>query len=195
MKKTITSICAVLTAAMLVLPVSAAKYTPSVTQKGAPTAAAFTPSVQQKGAPTVEQTGVRVTALVDLSKAPKEVQETVEEAYKVIAEAESLEEAVPTLADVLKEVDTDLTAEDLVVRDLFYLELEKELEETLEKEKEVAVTFEVEGMEKDDFLMVMVFVDGEWVIVDAENVEFSEDEEVTVTFEAVGPIAFVTEKN
>lgn len=195
MKKTITSICAVLTAAMLVLPVSAAKYTPSVTQKGAPIAAAFTPSVQQKGAPTVEQTGVRVTALVDLSKASKEVQEAVEEAYKVIAEAESLEEAVPTLADVLKEMDTDLTAEDLVVRDLFYLELEKELEETLEKEKEVAISFEVEGMEEDDFLMVMVFVDGEWVIVDAENVEFSEDEEVTVTFEAVGPIAFVTEKD
>lgn len=195
MKKTTTSICAVLTAAMLVLPVSAAKYTPSVTQKGAPTAAAFTPSVQQKGAPTVEQTGVRVTALVDLSKAPKEVQETVEEAYKVIAEAESLEEAVPTLADVLKEMDTDLTAEDLVVRDLFYLELEKELEETLEKEKEVAISFEVEGMEKEDFLMVMVFVDGEWVIVDAENVEMSEDEAVTVTFEAVGPIAFVTEKD
>ncbi len=195
MKKTITSICAVLTAAMLVLPVSAAKYTPSVTQKGAPTAAAFTPSVQQKGAPTVEQTGVRVTALVDLSKASKEVQEAVEEAYKVIAEAESLEEAVPTLADVLKEMDTDLTAEDLVVRDLFYLELEKELEETLEKEKEVAISFEVEGMEADDFLMVMVFVDGEWVIVDAENVEIGEDETVTVTFEAVGPIAFVTEKD
>ena len=195
MKKTITSICAVLTAAMLVVPVSAAKYTPSVTQKGAPTAAAFTPSVQQKGAPTVEQTGVRVTALVDLSKASKEVQETVEEAYKVIAEAESLEEAVPTLADVLKEMDTDLTAEDLVVRDLFYLELEKELEETLEKEKEVAISFEVEGMEKDDFLMVMVFVDGEWVIVDAENVEMGEEEEVTVTFEAVGPIAFITEKD
>lgn len=195
MKKTITSICAVLTAAMLVVPVSAAKYTPSVTQKGAPTAAAFTPSVQQKGAPTVEQTGVRVTALVDLSKASKEVQETVEEAYKVIAEAESLEEAVPTLADVLKEMDTDLTAEDLVVRDLFYLELEKELEETLEKEKEVAISFEVEGMEADDFLMVMVFVDGEWVIVDAENVEMGEEEEVTVTFEAVGPIAFITEKD
>lgn len=195
MKKTITSICAVLTAAMLVLPVSAAKYTPSVTQKGAPIAAAFTPSVQQKGAPTVEQTGVRVTALVDLSKASKEVQEAVEEAYKVIAEAESLEEAVPTLADVLKEMDTDLTAEDLVVRDLFYLELEKELEETLEKEKEVAISFEVEGMEEDDFLMVMVFVDGEWVIVDAENVEIGEDETVTVTFEAVGPIAFVTEKD
>lgn len=195
MKKTITSICAVLTAAMLVLPVSAAKYTPSVTQKGAPTAAAFTPSVQQKGAPTVEQTGVRVTALVDLSKASKEVQETVEEAYKIIAEAESLEEAVPTLADVLKEMDTDLTAENLVVRDLFYLELEKELEETLEKEKEVAISFEVEGMEKDDFLMVMVFIDGEWVIVDAENVEMGEEEEVTVTFEAVGPIAFITEKD
>lgn len=194
MKKTITSICAVLTAAMLVVPVSAAKYTPSVTQKGAPTAAAFTPSVQQKGAPTVEQTGVRVTALVDLSKASKEVQETVKEAYKIIAEAESLEEAVPTLADVLKEMDTDLTAEDLVVRDLFYLELEKELEETLEKEKEVAISFEVEGMEADDFLMVMVFVDGEWVIVDAENVEMGEEEEVTVTFEAVGPIAFITER-
>lgn len=175
MKKAIQFVCVLLVVAMLAVPVSAA---------------GFTPSVEQKGAPTVQEAGVSVTSLADLSKAPAEVQKVVEEAAKVITDAKSLEEAVPTLADTLKAMNTTVKASDLVVRDLFYVALDKELAEGEEK----TLTFKAEGVSADDFLMVMVFVDGEWVIIDAEKVEVSAKGEVKVTFDVVGPIAFVTEK-
>lgn len=175
MRKAIQFVCALLVVAMLAVPVCAA---------------GFTPSVEQKGAPTVKEAGVTVTALADLDKAPAEVKKVVEEAAKVITDAKSLEEAVPTLADALKEMKVDVKASNLVVRDLFYVALDKELAEGEEK----TLTFKAEGVSADDFLMVMVYVDGEWVIIDADKVEVNANGEVKVTFEAVGPVAFVTEK-
>ena len=51
-------------------------------------------------------------------------------------------------------------------------------------------------LEPDDFLMVMCYVDGEWVILEPDQVEIGEDGSVSVTFyEHVGTIAFVTEKS
>jgi len=175
MRKAIQFVCVLLVVAMLAVPVSAAS---------------FTPSVEQKGAPVAAEKDVEVTALVDLEKAPAEVKKVVEEAQKVIADAKSLKEAVPTLETVLKENKADVKVENLVVRDLFYVALDKELAEGEEK----TVTFKAEGLKKADFLMVMVFVDGEWVILDEDKVEITKDGEVKVTFDVVGPIAFVTEK-
>lgn len=175
MKKAIQIICVLLIVATLALPASAAS---------------FRPSVEQKGAPVAAEKDVTVTALVDLEKAPEEVKTVVKEAQKVIADAKSLEEAVPTLNDALKEMKTDVKASDLVVRDMFYVGLEKELKEGETKE----VTFKTEGLLKTDFLMVMVFVDGQWVILDADKVEITKDGEVKVTFDVVGPVAFVTKK-
>ena len=175
MKKAIQFICVLLVVAMLAIPVSAA---------------GFTPSVEQKGAPVAAEKDVAVTALVDLAKAPAEVKKAVEEAHKVIADAKSVAEAVPAVAEALKEMKSTVKAENLVVRDLFYVALDKELAEGEEK----VVTFKAEGIEKGSFLMVMVFVDGEWVVLDADKVEITKNGEVKVTFDVVGPIAFVTEK-
>ena len=51
-------------------------------------------------------------------------------------------------------------------------------------------------MKPDDFLMVMRYVDGEWVVMEAEKVEILEDGSVTVQFdEEVGTIAFVVQKS
>lgn len=175
MKKAIQLICVLLIVATLALPVSAAS---------------FKPSVEQKGAPTAAEEDVAVTALVDLEKAPAEVKKVVEEAWKVITDAKSLEAAVPTLGDTLKEMKADVKASDLVVRDLFYVKLDKDLKDGETK----TVTFKTEGVKKSDFLMVMVFVDGQWVILDADNVEITKDGEVKVTFDVVGPVAFVVKK-
>ena len=82
MKKAIQFICVLLIVAMLAVPVSAA---------------GFTPSVEQKGAPAAAEKDVTVTALVDLDKAPAEVKKVIEEAHKVIAEAKSVAEAVPAV--------------------------------------------------------------------------------------------------
>lgn len=175
MRKAIQVICVLLIVAMLAVPASAA---------------GFTASVEQKGAPVVTEKGVEVTALADLEKAPAEVKKAVEEAHKVIADAKSVAEAVPAVAEALKEMKADVKAENLVVRDLFYVELDKELAEGEEK----TITFKAEGLKKADFLMVMVFVDGEWVVLDADKVEITKNGEVKVTFDVVGPVAFVTEK-
>ena len=174
MKKAIQFLCVLLIVAMLAVPASAA---------------GFTASVEQKGAPVAAEKDVTVTALVDLEKAPAEVKKAVEDAHKSIAEAKSVVEAVPELKDVLKEVAPKADAKNLVVRDLFYVQLDKELAEGETK----TVTFKAEGVEKGDVLIVMVFVDGEWVIVDADKVEVKNGT-VKVDFDVVGPVAFVTEK-
>lgn len=175
MKKAIQLICALLIIATMVLPASAA---------------GFTPSVEQKGAPVAVEKDVTVTALVDLNKAPAEVKKSVEDAQKSITDAKSVAEAAPAVVDVLKTVAPDVKASDLVVRDLFYVSLDKELANGEEK----TVTFKAEGIEKDTVLIVMVFVDGEWVVIDSKNVEITKAGQVKVTFDVVGPVAFVTAK-
>lgn len=175
MRKAIQFICALLIIASMVLSASAAS---------------FTPSVEQKGAPAVIEEGVTVTALVDLDEAPAEVKKAVEDAQKSIVEAKSVAEAAPAVVDVLKTVAPTVEASDLVVRDLFYVSLDEELAAGEEK----TITFKAEGIEKDSVLIVMVFVDGEWVVIDPENVEITEDGQVKVTFDVVGPVAFVTAK-
>ena len=60
--------------------------------------------------------------------------------------------------------------------------------------EEKTITFKAEGIEKDSVLIVMVFVDGEWVVIDSKNVEITKAGQVKVTFDTVGPVAFVTTK-
>lgn len=175
MKKAIQFICALLIIATLALPASAA---------------GFTPSVEQKGAPATVEKDVQVTALVDLDKAPAEVKKAVEAAQKSIADAKSVAEAAPAVVEVLKTVAPTVKASDLVVRDLFHVALDKGLANGEKK----TITFKAEGIEKDSVLIVMVFVDGEWVVVDSKNVEITKAGQVKVTFDVVGPVAFVTTK-
>ena len=55
--------------------------------------------------------------------------------------------------------------------------------------------YEAEGIKAGQFLMVMVFVDGEWVVLDSEKVEILEDGKVRIIFENYGTVAFVVDKN
>lgn len=175
MRKAIHIICALLIVATMVLPAAAA---------------GFTPSVEQKGAPATVEKDVKVTSLADLSNAPAEVKKAMEDAQKSITEAKSITDIAPAVADVLKTVAPNVQASNLVVRDLFYVSLDKELA----KGEEKTITFKAEGITKDSVLIVMVFVDGEWVVIDSKNVEITKDGQVKVTFDAAGPVAFVTTK-
>lgn len=169
MKKAIQLICVLLVAAMLAVPVCAAD---------------FTPSVEQKGAPAAAEAGVAVTALADLDTAPAEVRKAVEKAYAAITEKGLAE--IPAV----KAAAVGVKVEDLVVRDLFYVAADQPLADGEEK----VITFQVQGIKAADFLMVMVFVDGEWIVLDAEKVEITGDGEVKIAFPVLGPVAFVTAK-
>lgn len=178
MKKAIRIVAILLLVSMLAVPANAA---------------GFTPSVQQKGAPTVSVEGtakdVAVTPVADLAKAAPEVKAAVEEAYKTIETAGSVVKAAPALVETLKTVAPTVKAENLVVRDLFHVDVK------LEKDEKVTLKFDLK-VEKGAVVIPMLFVDGEWVPVDPELVTVNADGTVSVEFTGeIGTLAFVTEKS
>ncbi len=178
MKKAIQVLVCLLLVAALAIPASAAAMTPSVEQKGAPTVA-------------VEGTAkeVTVTAVADVEEAPAEVKEAIEEAYKSIETAGSLEKAAPALTETLKAMDSKVDVKDLVVRDLFHVDVK------LEKDEKVTLKFDLK-VEKNALVIPMLFIDGEWVPVDPELVTVNADGTVSVDFVGeIGTIAFVVEKS
>lgn len=191
---------------LLAAPVCAEGFTPSVEQKGAPelVAAPDAPegctAVIKDGEDTVTKNvpaaDIIVTPLADAEKASDGIREDLEAAYNSIAGAAALTEAVPTLEQTLEERKADVKADDLVVRDLVNVTLTQEYAEDLALAgHNITLNFKL-GMNPGDFLMVMCFVDGQWVILDADQVEILEDGTVNVTFrEQIGTIAFVVERS
>lgn len=206
MKKIIKAMALMLVFAMLAVPVCAENFTPSVEQKGAPVLkpAPNAPdgcmAVICDGEDTVTKNvpipDIIVTPLADAETAPEAVREEMKAAYNSIAGAASLADAVPDLQKALEDRESKLTADDLVVRDLVNVQLTEEYAQELAKpDHSITLTFQMD-LEPDDFLMVMCYVDGEWVILEPDQVEIGEDGSVSVTFYGhVGTIAFVTEKS
>lgn len=154
-------------------------------------AAAFTPSVEQKGAPTVVEGDLYVVPMSEKDDSAADIKAALEAAYDSIVTAGSVAEAAPAVVDTLKEVAPDADPADLVVRDLFYVGSTTPLAEGEER----VVVFEVEGVQKDTVLIVMTYVDGEWVVTDPAKVEIIEDGKVQVAISTFGPVAFVTVNN
>lgn len=180
MKKAIRIVALLLIVAMLAVPVSAADFTPSVEQKGAPTT-----TVEEGAGATTD--GIVVVPYAEAEEAGAVIEEALVEAYESIAEA-SLAEAAPALAEVLTTLGSDMTVEDLIVRDLFYVDTK------LEAGTKVVLKFDLK-VEKDALVIAMLFVDGEWVPVDPALVTVNDDGTVSIEFDGkVGVIAFVVKQ-
>lgn len=196
MKKATQFISLLLVAAMLAIPAGATMFTPSVEQKGAPTQYPDSKLVvTDQDGNVVEDDCLELLAVADLEDATEEEKALLEEAYKVIAEAESLEEAVPGLTEALEDRQSKLTGDDLVVRDLFNVRVCEVCDKILEEGGSITVTFLAEGIKTEDFLMVLHYVEDTWEVMDEESVVVEEEDKVAVTFTGcVGPVAFVVEK-
>lgn len=191
---------------LLAAPVCAEGFTPSVEQKGAPELVAA-PDAPEGAAVAIKDADGNVvagipaeeivmTSVADSEDAPEAVKEEMKAAYDSVANAASLAEVVPELGKALEDRKAGVKAEDLVVRDLVNVSVSEEAAKKLaETGNNVTLSFKL-GMKQDDFLMVMCFVDGQWVILDADQVEILEDGTVNVTFrEKIGTIAFVVEQS
>lgn len=191
---------------LLAAPVCAEGFTPSVEQKGAPELVAA-PDAPKGAAVAIKDADGNVvagipaeeivmTSVADSEDAPEAVKEEMKAAYDSVANAASLAEVVPELDKALEDRKAGVKAEDLVVRDLVNVSVSEEAAKKLaETGNNVTLSFKL-GMKQDDFLMVMCFVDGQWVILDADQVEILEDGTVNVTFrEKIGTIAFVVERS
>ncbi|MGM9584016.1 MAG: hypothetical protein ACI3V1_00540 [Faecousia sp.] len=170
MKNVVKILSLVLVVALLALPVSAAN---------------FTPSVEQKGAPAAKDPEVVIVPLTDADKASETVQKVMEQVYTDISKAEKLTDVMPALDEALKTRDAKVDSSKLIVTDLFYAD------STASKKDETV--FVGTNYKQGDFLLVSVFVDGEWVVLDEDMVEITKDGSIVVGCKICGPICFITE--
>lgn len=221
---TILTASALIAASIVPTLVAADGFTPSVEQKEAPvivettdkngvTVGAIIIEVgetveDRKEVSSIPVEAITVTAISRIDDAPAEVKEEVTAAYNSIAEAPSLVAAVPQLVEAVKEqvkvmqeaaaalpasTVKDVKAENLVVRDLIHIQMSEEYLSELKDSNALKLSFDLK-LEEDAFLIVMVFVDGEWVILPPENVKILPTGEAVVALEQLGTIAFIVEK-
>lgn len=182
-----------------------------------PVCAAAVNSVRQPGAPVVsevekESVTVTVTPLAEQEKASWAVQQEMKAATKALNDGDltkvsGVQEAVKALnelnaalkpgeaivkpgasAEAVPENQkwTEVKVENLAVSEVFHVHAE---------ETGIAVTFEAEGIRAGQFLMVMVFVDGQWKVLDFDAVEILEDGKVKIVFQQYGTVAFIVDKD
>lgn len=224
MKKTLNLITALLLISALILPVFGISVS-SVRQNGAPVVdnvktengtalqetvtVVVTPLVEQEKASWAVQQEIKaateslndgdltqVPAVQEAVKALNELNAALKPGASIIKPGTIVKPAAPavkpgtpeetTPAETAPVQYTEVKAEDLIVSEVFHVDA---------SHTDVAITFDAEGIRAGQFLMVMVFVDGQWKVLDFNDVEIVEDGKVRITFRQFGTIAFVVDKN
>ena len=124
-------------------------------------------------------------------KTPDDVEDEMNKAYDELSKPDAnLSDICPGLDEVVKEKwGPDKSADDLVVRDFFYID-EKcgEFQDAFKNGNTIDLTFRV-NIPAGTFFTAMVYVDGKWQpVVDAFN---NGDGTVTVKFDKLCPVAFL----
>lgn len=196
MKNLVRVVSCVMLVAALSMAVFADSFTPSVTQKGAPavTKAAAVEAADGTKA-EVKAADIKVTPFAKKEPLSEETQKEMDEAYDVIAKAESLEKAVPELKTVLEDAKVTTPVANFVVRDLVNVSVPEDVAKLFETEgTTITVNFKL-GVKAGATVVVMRFVDGKWVPLPLENVTVNKDGSVDVKLDGVGTVAFLVEKN
>lgn len=242
MKSIIRLVAIVLIVGILAVPVSAAAKSSPV-NPGAPTvvptetkpAATTKPTIvapveEEKEAPVevsvgavldengesvgeLESTSIVVTPMVEAEEAAPEVQKELEAAYDSVETAGSVAKAAPKLETVLAVMESEVKAEDMVMRDVFHVTLDEKAQEIFTEGRQAELTFDLK-VEENAVVVVLRYVsvkslsdkmvedliekglldeedleaeDDEkiWLPVDPELITINEDGTVTVKLEAI----------
>ncbi len=125
------------------------------------------------------------------NKTPDDVKDEMNEAFDGLSEKDAnLSDLCPGLDEVVKEKwGPDKSADDLVVRDFFYIDENcDEFQDAFKNGNTIDLTFRV-NIPAGTFITAMVYIDGKWVPV--ENCVNNGDGTVTVTFSQICPVAFL----
>lgn len=168
-----------------------------------PAFAAGAPSVEVPAAPVISTT----TAPVAVDEDGNEVEIPAEDikveaaakltgddkaAYDTLAAATDVSTVCANVEEVLKKIDSKVSAADLVVRDVFKITFDgnaKEVASASDKSY-VQVAFEYD-VKAGDTVIVMQLVDGEWVALDTDMYEVV-DGEIILKLTTDGAIAIAT---
>lgn len=207
MRKTLCIVTALVICLTLAISVAAESFVPSITAKPAPEVVkgndAKTPAIEVVNEKDVQVETFDVNHVVIIPVANKdeahvddEVQAALTEAYETLSAPNvKLDKVMPELVNVIEEAAKEdpslknVKANDLVVKDLFSVSVSEELAKVVETEgNALKLTFDAK-IEKGQFVVVMVCVDGKWVPVDFV---INADGTITCTMEVVGVVAILT---
>ena len=185
-------------------------------------AADFTPSVERKSEPAVIQTtnkdGASVDAVIrdkdgneiasipggSLVVTPYSKRDQAADNIKLYLNTafgqlsdKQLSELTANINDYLSKNSDGLTEEDVVIRDLFDVTMDQTYLDYLNTDgNTITITFDTDYAE-DTFLMVMTNCDitngDDWNIIPSENVKRNSDGSVSVTFDKMCPVVFVSD--
>lgn len=205
MKKVASFLAAVMAATCMMMPVSAADFTPSVQGKEAPAIETVQTQTGEdvvaliKDASGNEVQGVMesqliITPVAKADEAPEEIAEPLLAAYEQIKAALNLKEIVPNIEDVVKKVSKNLKVDNLVVRDLFDVSVSDDIKALLDGGNTITLRFQL-GISKDDTVLCLHNIEAnKWEVIDPSKVVNNGDGTVSVTFDSLSPVAFVVEK-
>ena len=209
MKRLLTLALAIILMLTLTVSASAAQFVESITNKGAPeliikeqidgkdVVGVITDPEGEQVSPVYLEC-FEIFAVADaLNNAdiPADAKDDLKKVYDELSKSDTkISDVCPDLNDIVKkDWSKDMTADELVVKDLFYIkrncthDLHK-----LENGNTVDLTFKV-SIDNGVFITAMVYVDGKWVPVN--NCVNNGDGTVTVTFSQICPVAFLVPGN
>lgn len=204
MKRLLTLALALILMITVTVSASAVTFVESITNKGAPElvvidqiegkdVVGFVTTPDGEIITTEHEDCFDIYSMEDVIKdrTPDDVEDEMNKAYDELSKPDvSLNDICPGLDEVVKEKwSPDKSADDLVVRDFFYIdETCGEFQDAFKNGNTIDLTFRV-NIPAGTFFTAMVYVDGKWIPVD--NCVNNGDGTVTVTFSQICPVAFL----
>lgn len=205
MKRLFTLALAIVLMLTITVSASAAQFVESITNKGAPQliirdqingkdVVGFITNPDGEQISEVYMECFKIYSVADAlngGNIPNYAKDDLKNVYEDLSKSDSkISDVCPELDDIVKKGwGKDKTPDDLVVKDLFYIDqlCTHDLHK-LENGNTVDLTFDV-SIANGLFITAMVYVDGKWVPVN--NCVNNGDGTVTVTFSQICPVAFL----
>ncbi len=206
MKKLTVFLLAMALAASTAISTSAVEFTPSVQGKEAPSVVVtkdengkevYAKIVNKNGEVVnlVGKIGMTVTPVSKVNEASEKISDALGNAYEQVKAATSLTDLVPQISEFLSKTSENIKAEDMVVRDLFDVDIDDATRELLKDGSSIEIAFDL-GVSADEFVVCLHNIGGDqWEVIDANKVINNGDGTVSVQFTSLSPIAFAVQKS
>ena len=206
MKRLAALVAALLVSTCMAASVSAANFTPSVVGKDAPTVTTVVTKdgkeaaaiIYDKDGNEVGSVSVGNLVVTPVSKATDasspEAAARLAEAYQQVQAAKTLTDLAPEVGTVLMQMPGNVSADNMVVRDLFDVSVDEDTQALLDAGNSVTVTMQA-NIAEGKTLVVLQYVNGVWTVIDPAYVVINADGTVSITLATAGTLAFATESD
>ena len=197
MKKTLSVILIAIFAFFVSAPALAATFVPSVEQKQAPEVVvdssgnAATITDREGKSISVSSGAIIITPLSQADQAQDTTMAAImESAYGQLEKSPSLGGICSNFNEVLSQIDTSLTENDMVARDLFDISLYGDAKQLLSNGGTIRITLAT-TLSRNILRMVLHYQSGSWNALNPDNVLANADGSTTITVDSLSPFAIV----